>query len=106
MGTRLKVNDNVKIISGSNKGKTGKITKIDRQSGLVFVEGVGNRERHIRASMYRQAGKKNIQTGVHESNVKLIVDEKSGKTSRVGYVKDANGKSVRVAKQANNREIK
>lgn len=106
MGNRLKVNDNVKIISGANKGKTGKITKIDHKAGLVFVEGLGNRERHVRASMYRQAGKKNIQTGIHESNVKLIVDEKSDKTSRVGYVKDSNGKTIRVAKQANNREIK
>ena len=106
MSKRLKVNDNVKVIAGSNKGKTGKITKIDRKDGMVFIEGIGNRERHIRASMYRQAGKKNIQTGIHESNVKLIIDEKSGKTSRVGYVKDSNGKTVRVAKQANNREIK
>ena len=106
MNSRLKVNDNVKVISGSNKGKTGKITKIDHKAGLVYVEGLGNRERHISRGSYRQAGKKNIQTGIHESNVKLIIDEKTGKTSRVGYVKDSNGKTVRVARQANNREIK
>ena len=106
MGNRLKVNDNVKVISGSNKGKTGKITKIDRKTNLVYIEGLGNRERHISRGAYRQSGKKNIQTGIHESNVKLIIDEKTGKTSRVAYVKDSNGKSVRVAKQANNREIK
>lgn len=106
MGVRLKTGDLVKIISGHHKGTSGKITKFDPKNDLVFIENFGKRERHIRANAYRQAGKKSIQVGIPASKVKLIVDEKSGKTSRVGFIKDASGKTVRVARQANNKEIK
>ena len=106
MSVRIKTGDIVKIIAGSSKGQTGKVTKVLPAENKVFVEGFGNRTRHMRASMYRQAGKKEIQVGIDMSNVALVVDEKSGKTSRVGYAKDNNGKTIRIARQANNKEIK
>ncbi|MBR1939621.1 50S ribosomal protein L24 [Candidatus Saccharibacteria bacterium] len=106
MGTRIKTGDLVKVISGANKGKTGKVTKFLPKENLVFVEGIGNRERHMRPTAYRQGGKKDIQLGMDASKVALVVDAKSGETSRVGYGKDKDGKTVRVARQANNKEIK
>lgn len=106
MGTRIKTGDIVKIISGADKGKTGKVTKVMPSENKVLVEGIGNRERHMRPNMYRAGGKKNIQVGIDASNVALVVDEKAGKTSRIGYAKDNDGKTVRIARQANNREIK
>ena len=106
MGTRIKTGDIVKIISGANKGTTGKVTKVLPAENKVFVEGVGNRTRHMRRSMYRQSGKKDIQVGIDASKVALVIDEKSGKTSRVGFTKDDKGNTVRIARQANNREIK
>jgi ribosomal protein L24 len=72
----------------------------------VLIEGLGNRTRHMRRSMYRQSGKKDIQVGIDASKVALVVDEKAGKTSRIGYAKDNDGKTIRIARQANNREIK
>jgi large subunit ribosomal protein L24 len=106
MGVRIKIGDTVKIISGANKGTTGKVTKVVPSENKVFIEGVGNRTRHMRPTMYRQGGKKDIQVGIDASNVALIIDAKTGTTSRVGYGKDKDGKTVRIARQANNREIK
>ena len=106
MGTRIKTGDLVKVISGANKGTQGKVTKVLPAENKVFIEGVGNRTRHMRRSMYRQSGKKDIQVGIDASNVALVIDAKSGDTSRVGYGKDKDGKTVRIARQANNREIK
>ena len=106
MGTRIKTGDTVKIISGANKGTTGKVTKVLPAENKVFIEGVGNRTRHMRRSMYRQSGKKDIQVGIDARKVALVVDEKAGKTSRVGFAKNNEGKTDRIARQANNREIK
>ncbi len=106
MGTRIKTGDLVKVISGANKGTQGKVTKVLPAENKVFIEGVGNRTRHMRRSMYRQSGKKDIQVGIDASKVALVVDEKAGKVSRVGYAKNNDGKTVRIARQANNREIK
>jgi ribosomal protein L24, bacterial/organelle len=106
MGTRIKTGDTVKVISGANKGTTGKVTKVLPAENKVFVEGVGNRTRHMRRSAYRAAGKKDIQVGIDASKVALVIDAKAGNTSRVGYGKDKDGKTVRIARQANNREIK
>ena len=60
----------------------------------------------MRARADSQAGKKEIQVGIDASNVALVIDAKAGTTSRVGYGKDKDGKTVRIARQANNREIK
>ena len=60
----------------------------------------------MRPNMYRAGGKKDIQVGIDASKVALVIDEKSGKTSRVGFTKDDKGNTVRIARQANNREIK
>ncbi|MFV0485308.1 MAG: 50S ribosomal protein L24 [Candidatus Saccharimonadales bacterium] len=106
MGTRIKTGDMVKVIAGKDKGTTGKVVKIDLKENLVFIDGIGKRTRHMRPTQYQKGGKKEIQSGIDSSNVKLLIDEKTGATSRVGYVKNADGKTVRVARQANNREIK
>ena len=106
MGIRIKTGDIVKVIAGSSKGQTGKVVKVSPADNKVFVEGLGNRTRHMRANMYRQGGKKDIQVGIDASNVALVIDTKAGTTSRAGYGKDKDGKTVRIARQANNREIK
>lgn len=104
MSNRIKTGDLVKVIAGKNKGQSGKITKIS--GNRVFVEGLNNRVRHLRPNQYRTGGKKEIQTGIDASNVALIVNAKAGTTSRVGFAKNDEGKTIRLARQANNREIK
>ncbi|MCL2094855.1 50S ribosomal protein L24 [Candidatus Saccharibacteria bacterium] len=103
---RIKVGDLVKIIAGDNKNVTGKVLKVQNKLGRVVVEGVGTRERHYKKSQFRpQGGKADIQVGVPMSSVALVVEEKSGKTSRVGH-KMLGDKKVRVARQHGNKEIK
>lgn len=99
--------DLVKIISGANKGTTGKITQVIAKKKLVLVEGVGNIHRHVKASQLNpRGGHKDIQVPVAIHKVALVVDEKTGDTSRVGLVRNADGKVARVARQNKNKEIK
>jgi large subunit ribosomal protein L24 len=106
---RVKTGDTVKIISGGFKGKVGKIVKVSPKDNLVFIEGINTRVRHTKPSRRNpgvKGGKKDVHLGIHASNVKLIIDTKLGTTSRIGYSKNADGKTIRVARQANNREVK
>jgi len=104
---RIKTGDMVKVISGSNKGTTGKVVKVLPQEGKALVEGIGNKVRHVRPTMLNpRGGKKDIHVPIDLSKLALVIDEKTSKTSRVGYLKAVDGKRVRVARQANNREIK
>ena len=71
MANKLKTNDFVKIISGAQKGKTGKIVKMDIKGHKACIEGIGVRERHVRATQYNpQGGKKSIHVGIDLSNLK------------------------------------
>ncbi|MDO4871076.1 MAG: 50S ribosomal protein L24 [Candidatus Saccharibacteria bacterium] len=105
MANRILQGDLVKIIAGDNKGKIAKVIKINAKKGLVILEGIGNRTRHMKKSMYNpMGGKREIQVGISLSNVALVIDEKASKTSRVGYKLDGDNKS-RVARQNNNKVI-
>ena len=71
MAQNLKTGDKVVVISGSFKGKSGKIVKMDRQNNKACVEGLGIRERHIAKSYLNPAGgKKDIHVGIHLSNLR------------------------------------
>jgi large subunit ribosomal protein L24 len=105
MAQRIKKDDVVKIISGSNKGTTGKVLAVLADG--VLVEGVGTKHRHVKPSQVNpRGGSKDIHVPTPLHKVALVVDEKASKTSRVGYVKTAEGGKVRLARQAKNKEIK
>ncbi len=71
MAQNLKTGDTVKIISGDNKGKTGKIVKMDLKSHQAMIEGIGTRERHMKKTQFNPAGgKKTIHVGIDLSNLK------------------------------------
>ncbi len=72
MAQNIKTGDTVKVISGKNKGKSGKVVKMDLQSHKAMIEGIGVRTRHIKASQYNpRGGKKDIPVGIDLSNLKL-----------------------------------
>lgn len=102
---RIVKGDTVKLISGSQKGTTGKVVAVKPEG--VLIEGIGQKHRHVKPSQLNpRGGSKDIHVPVPLHKVALVVDEKSGATSRVGYVKNADGKKVRLARQANSKEIK
>lgn len=104
---RIRKDDLVKIITGANKGTTGKVLKVDTKKNTVLVEGVGVGHRHVKPSQLNpRGGKKDIHTPIDISKVALVVDEKAGTTSRVGLVKNADGGKTRVARALKNKEIK
>lgn len=104
---KIKKNDLVKVISGSDKGKTGKVLSVSTKHQAVFIEGVGMRKRHVRPNqMNPRGGTKDVHVPVAINKVALVVDEKKGVTSRVGMVKNADGGKTRVARALKNKEIK
>ena len=91
--------DNVIIISGKDRGKSGKVIKAFPKMDKVIVEGANLAKKHQKP---RQQGKKGqvveIPMPMHVSNV-MIVDPKSGKRSRLGK-KLVGGKYVRVLRKS------
>lgn len=107
MAQRIKKDDVVKIISGSKKGTTGKVLAVLPGKTGALVEGVGTKHRHVKPSQANpRGGSKDIHVPTPLYKLALIVDEKSAKTSRVGYLKNADGAKVRLARQSSNKEIK
>lgn len=104
---RIRKGDTVKVISGVNKGTTAKVLAVLTQKEAVLLEGIGQKHRHIKPSQLNpRGGSKDVHVPTPLSKVALVIDEKSGKTSRVGYVKNADGGTTRVARQSGSKEIK
>lgn len=77
MAQNLKTGDNVTVIAGDHKGETAKIVAMDLKNQKAMLEGIGIRERHIRATQFNpQGGKKNIHVGIHLSNLKKVEGKK------------------------------
>jgi len=95
--TKLKKNDMVKVLSGKDKGKTGKILKIDRENGRVIVEGVNIVKKTVKPkSAQEKGGIIEIEAALHISNVALMT--KKGDATRAGIKMDGD-KKVRFSKK-------
>jgi large subunit ribosomal protein L24 len=95
--TRIKRNDTVKILAGKDKGKTGKVLKIDRENGRVVVQGLNMVKKTMKKrNQQDRGGIIEVEAPLHISNVALVT--KDGSTSRIGY-KFEDGKKVRFAKK-------
>lgn len=104
---RIRTNDTVKITVGKNKGTTGKVLRVLPSKNVALIEGVGKSTRKLKPSQLNPTGgTKDIHVPVSLSKLALVTDDKTGKTSRVGYKLSPKGDKVRVARQANNKEIK
>ena len=71
MKQNIKTGDTVTIIAGDNKGKSGKVVKMYLKNHQAMIEGIGVRERHLRATQFNpKGGKKDIHIGIDLSNLK------------------------------------
>ena len=94
----IKRDDNVIVLSGKNKGKSGKVIAADPKADKVIVEGVNVATKHQKAQKKGQdGGIIKIETPIYVSKVQLVCP-KCGKGTRVGH-KIADGKKVRVCKK-------
>lgn len=71
---KIKKGDNVMIITGKDKGKTGKLVKVLVRENKVIVEGVNMMKKHQRPRKSGEKGSmKNIEMPIHASNVKKTI---------------------------------
>ena len=107
MAARMKVrkDDMVKVISGKDRGKTGRVLRTEPGRGRVFIEGLNIQKRHERPRSLRDTqraqeigGVIEVEGPIHVSNV-MLLDPKTGDPSRVG-IKREGGRRVRVAKKS------
>ena len=96
---RLRKGDDVVVISGRDKGKTGSILRVIRSEDRVIVDGINMVKRHTRPSQAQPGGIVNKEAPIHISNVALA-DPKDGSATRVGYKFLEDGRKVRIAKQS------
>ena len=96
----FKKGDRVRGISGSNKGKEGTITQILKQENKIVIEGVKMVKKHVKPNGQNEGSIVDREAPIHASNA-MIIEPKSGKTSRIGHEVDKNGKKVRVTKKSN-----
>lgn len=101
---RLKKGDTVMVISGREKGKTGKILEIDRKAMRARVEGVAIVKRHIkpgRMPSVPEGGIIDKPSSIHISNL-MFVDPKTNEPTRLGVRIQEDGTKVRYAKRSGN----
>ena len=97
---KIKRDDKVIVLSGNDKGKTGKVLVADPKADKVIVEGVNVATKHQKAQKKGQdGGIIKVETPIYVSKVQLVCP-KCGKPTRVGY-KFVDGKKVRYCKQDN-----
>lgn len=106
MKFKIKKNDQVMVIAGDDKGKTGRVLDLDTKKNRVLVEGVNIHIKHQRPNQQnQQGGRVEMEFPIHYSNVMLIDSDK--KATRVSIKRDIQGgKNVisRIAK-TNGKEI-
>jgi len=95
----VKKGDTVKVISGDNKGKTGKIQKILPEKRRAIVEGVNIVSKHLKPSASNSTGGiKQMEAPLHISNL-MLVDTATGEPTKTGRKADADGKLKRYSKK-------
>ncbi len=94
----VKKGDNVTLLAGKNKGKTGKVIAVDPDSGRVVVDGWNIVVKHVKAkSAQSQGGIQKMPGSIDASNVQILCPS-CGKATRVAAGTDAQGKKIRVCK--------
>jgi large subunit ribosomal protein L24 len=96
MGTLVKKNDKVKIMTGKDRGKTGKVLFVDKKNTRLVVEGLNIVKKMQRPTQQNQKGGIiDIEAPVNISNVKVVCP-KCDEAVRVGKKQLEDGKRVRV----------
>jgi large subunit ribosomal protein L24 len=102
MPARIKADDQVVVISGKDRGKRGKVLRVDPKKEKVYVEGLNIVKRHQRpqqtAGGQTAGGVIEREGPIHVSNV-MLIDPKDDKPTRVG-IEIVDGKRLRVSKRS------
>lgn len=97
---KIKKGDTVLVISGKDKGAKGKVIQAYPREDKLLVEGVNRIKKHTRITQTQRGAQSGgivtQEAKIHVSNVMLV--DSDGKSTRVGYRFDEDGKKVRVAR--------
>ena len=83
---KIRTGDEVVVISGRNKGQSGKVRQVVAETDRVVIEGVNIVIKHIRRGRARQAGRVEVEAALHVSNV-MLLDPETKQPTRVGVRK-------------------
>ena len=105
MAAKIRRDDEVVVISGKDRGKTGRVLRVDRGKSKVYVEGLNIVKRHMRPQQVPGAQRAETVGGViekegpiHISNV-MLIDPKDKKPTRVGISREG-GERMRVTRRS------
>jgi len=97
---RIKKEDTVQVMTGKDKGKTGKVIKVFPTKDQLIVENVNLVKKAVKKSeQYPQGGFVEIEKPLHVSNV-MLLDPKTNKPTRFGVKILKDGKKVRISKKS------
>ncbi len=96
---RIRKGDNVIVISGRDKGKSGDVLRVLQDDERLIVQGVNIVKRHTSPSQTQTGGIVEKEATIHVSNVSLV-DPDSGDPTRVGFRILEDGRKVRYAKRS------
>jgi large subunit ribosomal protein L24 len=94
---KIRKGDNVVVLTGKDKGRTGEVIQVLPKEDRAVVRGVNMVKRHQRQTQAQEAGIINKEASLHISNIAIV--DKDGKPTRVGF-SVVDGKKVRVAKRS------
>jgi large subunit ribosomal protein L24 len=101
MASKLKIKkgDNIVVITGRDKGKSGTVLRVIPKESRVLVQGINVVKRHSRPTAGQAGGIVEKELSIHVSNVALV-DPKTNKPTRVGFKVMEAGRKVRVARRS------
>ena len=99
MSSKIKKGDNVMIMTGKDKGKTGEVLSVIPAKERLLVRGVNIVKRHTKPSQTAPGGIVERESTVHVSNVALI-DPTSNKATKIGFRVLEDGRKVRFSKSS------
>ena len=95
---KIKVGDNVQVITGSNKGKEGKVLRVFRKEGKVVIDGINIVKKHVKPNRTNETGGiLEVEAPIHISNVK--VQDKKEKKETKKEVKETKEKKASKKKE-------
>ncbi len=96
----IKKGDNVYVLVGEDRGKTGRVLQVLPKAGRAIVEGVNIVTKATKpTAQHPQGGLIKKEAPIHISNLNLV-DPKTGKPTRIAIRRDADGKAIRISKKS------
>jgi large subunit ribosomal protein L24 len=92
--------DQVMVMAGDDKGKTGQVLQVIPEKNRAIVEGVNIVKKHVKATQNEEGGIQEMEASINLSNL-AVLDPKTGEPTRIGR-RSENGASVRYSKKTGN----